>query len=138
SERLGYDPHEYLENADFWRSRVHPDELAAVEAEALRLFKKSAHTVEYRLRKKDGSYCWVNDEQRLVRDEEGQPVEVVGSWRDITDRKRAEAAVAAARARIEHLLASSPAGNYSFKASGEYAPAFLRQKCQDLIGNDPR
>jgi adenylate cyclase len=109
-ERLGYEPQEYLENADFWRSRVHPDERATVETEALHLFKKGAHTVEYRFLKKDDSYCWVNDEQRLIRDEEGQPVEVVGSWSDITERKRAEAALAAARARIEHLLSSSPLG----------------------------
>jgi adenylate cyclase len=136
SERLGYEPHEYLENADFWRSRVHPDELAAVEAEALRLFKKGAHTVEYRFRKEDGSYCWVNDEQRLVRDEEGQPVEVVGSWSDITDRKQAEAEVAAARARIEHLLASSPAVIYSFKATGDYAPTFISQNVKELLGYD--
>jgi PAS domain-containing protein len=32
---LGYEPREYLENADFWRRCVHPDELAAVEAEAV-------------------------------------------------------------------------------------------------------
>ena len=86
-ERLGYETHEYLENADFWRSRVHPDDLAAVEAEANRLFKRGSHTVEYRFLKKDGSYCWVNDEQQLIRDEDSQPVEVVGSWSDI---KRAE------------------------------------------------
>jgi adenylate cyclase len=135
-ERLGYEPQEYLENADFWRSRVHPDELAAVEAEALHLFKKGSHTVEYRFLKKDGSYCWVNDEQRLVRDEEGQPVEVVGSWSDITDRKRAEAALAVALARIEHLLASSPAVIYSFKASGDYAPTFISQNVKDLLGYD--
>ena len=30
---LGYEPREYLENPDFWRSRVHPDELATIEAE---------------------------------------------------------------------------------------------------------
>src|SRR5215831_252924 len=135
-DRLGYEPQEYLENADFWRNRVHPDELAAVESEALHLFKKGSHTVEYRFLKKDDSYCWVNDEQRLVRDEEGQPVEVVGSWSDVTDRKRAEAAVAAARARIEHLLASSPAVIYSFKASGDYAPTFISQNVKDLLGYD--
>ena len=62
---LGYEPHEYLESADFWRRCVHPDELAAVEAESVQLFKKGRHTVEYRFLKKDGSYCWVNDEQHL-------------------------------------------------------------------------
>ena len=75
--------------------------------------------MEYRFLKKDGSYCWVNDEQQLVRDEDSQPVEVVGSWSDISERKRAEEEIAAARARIEHLLASSPAVIYSFKATGD-------------------
>ena len=131
---LGYEPQEYLENADFWRRCVHPDDLAAVEAESVHLFKKGRHTVEYRFLKKDGTYCWVNDEQRLIRDEDGQPAEVVGSWSDITERKRAEEAAAAARDRIEHLLASSPAVIYSFKATGDYAPTFISQNVKDLLG----
>ena len=45
---LDYEPREYLESADFWRSCVHPDEIAAVEAESGQLFKKGRHTVEYR------------------------------------------------------------------------------------------
>jgi len=90
--------------------------------------------VDYRFLKKDGSYCWVNDEQQLIRDEDSQPVEVVGSWSDISERKRAEAEIAAARARIEHLLASSPAVIYSFKATGDYAPTFISQNVRDLLG----
>ena len=66
---LGYEPREYLEEPEFWRSCVHPDDLAAVEAASVHLFKKGRHTVEYRFLKKDGTYCWVNDAQRLVRDE---------------------------------------------------------------------
>ena len=133
---LGYEPQEYLENPDFWRRCVHPDDLAAVEAESVQLFKTGRHTVEYRFLKKDGSYCWVNDEQRLIRDEDGQPAEVVGSWSDISERKRAEEAVAAAQARVEHLLASSPAVIYSFKATGDYAPTFISQNVKDLLGYD--
>ena len=123
---------------DFWRRCVHPDDLAAVEAESVHLFKKGRHTVEYRFLRKDGSYCWVNDEQRLIRDEDGQPAEVVGSWSDISERKRAEEAAAAARARVEHLLASSPAVIYSFKATGDFAPTFVSQNIKDLLGYEPR
>lgn len=133
-DRLGYEPQQYLENADFWRRSVHPDDLAEVEAQAVQLFKTGEHTVEYRFRRKDGSYCWVNDEQRLVRDENGQPLEVVGSWSDITERKEAEAALAAAHRRIEHLLASSPAVIYSFKATGDFAPTFVSRNIEDLLG----
>ncbi len=134
---LGYEPREYLENADFWRRCVHPDDLAAVEAESVQLFKRGHHTVEYRFLKKDGTYCWVNDAQRLIRDESGQPAEVVGSWSDISERKRAEAAAAAARDRVEYLLARSPAVIYSFKASGDYAPTFISRNVKDLLGYDP-
>ena len=133
---LGYEPREYLEDADFWRRCVHPDHLAAVEAESVHLFKKGRHTVEYRFLKKDGSFCWVNDAQQLIRDEEGQPAEVVGSWSDITERKRAEEAAVAARDRVEHLLARSPAVIYSFKASGDYEPTFISQNVKELLGYD--
>src|SRR5215469_7296809 len=134
---LGYEPREYLENADFWRSRLHPDELAAVEAESARLFKEGRHTAEYRFLKKDGTYCWVNDAQQLIRDEKGRPAEVVGSWSEIGERKRAEEAAAAARNRLEYLLAKSPAVIYSFNASGDYEPTFISQSLKDLLGYEP-
>ena len=133
-EHLGYEPEEYLEHPDFWRSHVHPDELAAVEAESIQLFKKGRNTVEYRFLKKDRTYCWVNDAQQLIRDENGQPAEVVGSWSDVTERKRAEEAAAAARERVEYLLSSSPAVIYSFLASGNYAPTFISQNVKSLLG----
>ena len=98
---LGYRPDEYLENADFWRSCVHPDDLAGVEAEQAQLFRTGQHLAEYRFRKKNGNYCWVSDEQHLTRDTEGQPLEVVGSWSDIDIRKAAEQAIQAAQAELE-------------------------------------
>ena len=134
---LGYEPEEYLENPDFWRRCVHPDELAAVEAESVHLFKEGHHTVEYRFLKKDGTYCWVNDAQRLIRDGDGHPMEVVGSWSDITDRKHAEEAEAAAGNRISYLVACVPAVIYSFKATGDFWPTFISPNIKDLLGYKP-
>ena len=135
-EWLGYEPEEYLENPDFWRRCVHPEDLAAVEAQSVTLYRKGRHTVEYRFLKKDGTYCWVDDAQRLIRNAEGQPSEIVGSWSDITERKRAEQEAAAAHERVEHLLASSPAVIYSFKATDDYAPTFISRNIKDLLGYD--
>ena len=36
--------------------------------------------------RKDGEYLWVRDEKRLLRDAQGQPTEIVGSWTDVTAR----------------------------------------------------
>jgi PAS domain S-box-containing protein len=134
---LGYCPDEYLKDADFWRSRVHPDDLAAVEAEQALLFERGRHSSEYRFRKKDGHYCWVADEQHLIRDNKGDPLEIVGSWSDVTDRKNAEAAEDAAQARLSALLESAPSVIYSFKASGDYAPTFVSENIKRLLGYCP-
>jgi PAS domain S-box-containing protein len=134
---FGYCPDEYLKNADFWRKRVHPDDLESVEAEQARLFEHGRHTAEYRFRKKNGTYCWVSDEQQLIKDAKGEPSEIVGSWSDITARKHAEAAEDAARARLSVLLESAPAVIYSFKASGDYAPTFVSENIKRLLGYCP-
>ena len=120
----------------FWRRKVHPEDLAAVEANIAQLFKTGRLTAEYRFLKRDGAYCWVNDEQRLVRDHNGQPTEVIGSWSDVSERKQAEQAATAARDRVERLLASSPAVLYSYKPTGDYAPTFISQNVKDLLGYD--
>ena len=71
---FGYAPAEYLEDPSFWRDRVHPDDLARVEDAISQFFQNGVHTVEYRFRRKDGSYCWVNDEQHLIRGIDGKPL----------------------------------------------------------------
>jgi two-component system sensor histidine kinase/response regulator len=98
---LGYQPDEYLEDADFWRNRVHPDDLADVMAKQVNLFERGQHLSEYRFCKKDGSYCWLSDEQHLLRDKNGHPLEVVGSWSNIEARKAADQALLATQAELE-------------------------------------
>ncbi len=53
------------------------------------------------------------------------------------ERKEAEEAVAAAHARINHILASSPAVVYSFEATGDNAPTFASGNIRDVFGYEP-
>jgi adenylate cyclase len=52
---FGYAVREYLEDSNFWRERVHPEDIASVEAEIEELFKEGKHAIEYRFRRKDGT-----------------------------------------------------------------------------------
>src|ERR1700730_2346329 len=135
-ELFGYDPSNYLEHPNFWRERVHPDDLTRISAEISRPCTSDIHRLEYRFRRKDGSYCWVNDEQHLIRGEDGKPLEVVGSWSDITARKNADAK-SAAHARLCELVASSPAVIYSYEAKGSFRPTFIGQNIKTLLGYEP-
>jgi len=85
----GYGPDEPLQPT-WWLDNLHPDDRERVLAEMPALLANDHLTIEYRFRYKDGTYHWVHDEARLLRSAAGTPVEVFGSWVDITDRRRAE------------------------------------------------
>jgi PAS domain S-box-containing protein len=87
---LGYESREFLEDSNFWASHIHPEDAPQVFAGLTHLFDQGGHTHEYRFLHQDGSYRWVLDELKLVRDVEGNPLEIVGYWIDITDRKQFE------------------------------------------------
>ena len=99
--QLGHDPHEFLDDPAFWTNHVHPEDLERVFGEMDQLFKTGRHVQEYRFRHKAGGYRWMRDELVLVEDNDGSPLEVVGYWVDITDRKRAEEAVKEYAERLE-------------------------------------
>ncbi|TKS57951.1 MAG: hypothetical protein EWM72_03343 [Nitrospira sp.] len=89
---FGYEPSEYLEDRNFVLERIQPEDAARVKGGLSLLFEKGYLINEYRFRHKDGSYRWVSDELKVIYDEAGKPVEVMGSWSDITAHKEAEAA----------------------------------------------
>ncbi len=93
---MGYEVAEALRST-WWIEHLHPDDRRRVVAQLPTVLKAGHVTVEYRFAVKDGSYRWLHDSARLVRDAAGLPVEIIGTWLDITDRKQAEAAMREAR-----------------------------------------
>ena len=74
----------------WWLEQLHPDDFRLTESRIEETFTTGSSRAEYRMRHKDGRYLWLNDTQRLVRDSDGNPVEIIGLWTDVTERKRVE------------------------------------------------
>ena len=89
----GYAGYAFVSDGNFWIERVHPEDRPLVSTEIEKLLEVGEHAYEYRFRVKDGSYIWMRDEMRLVRDGDGNPQEIVGFWVDITDQKKTEEAL---------------------------------------------
>ncbi len=89
TQTLGFSASEFT-RPGFWESALHPDDRARVLTGLAGLLETGVHTHEYRHRHADGTYRWLRDEVRLIRDEQGVPVRAIGASFDITDRKRAE------------------------------------------------
>jgi len=87
---LGFKPEELIGHPEFWDGRVHPDDLRRYLAEVPHLWKDGQHAFEYRFLHKDGAYRWIREEAKVIRDAAGKPIEVIGYWTDITERKRLE------------------------------------------------
>lgn len=93
TSQLGYEAHEFIEDPSYWADRIHPEDKPHVFAGLPELFEKGYYTHEYRFLHKDGSYRWMHDQLKLIRDSEDNPIEIVGFWMDITDRKKMEEAL---------------------------------------------
>ncbi len=87
---LGYEPAEMMNNTAFWFDCVHPEDKDRVLSGVASLFYKGVLSHEYRFRHKNGSYRWLHDDLHLVYDGVGEPVELIGSWFDITERRLME------------------------------------------------
>ena len=94
---FGYEPCEYLEDPRFMPSHIHPDDIRRVDKEWSHLFKEGHHVIEYRFRRKNGTYCWVSDEIHMIRDKHGEPIEIVGAMSNISARKKVEEELAVAK-----------------------------------------
>jgi PAS domain S-box-containing protein len=130
-EQFGYEPHQFLEDG-FWATRIHPDDRQRVLTQLSVLIENDFHTHEYRFLHKDGSYRWVLDEVRLIRDEGGKPVECIGYWTDITKRKKAEEALLVERDKAQGYL--DIAGVMLIAINSEQAVKLINKRGCKILG----
>ena len=97
-EMLGYQAGELNQGYQEFITRVHPDDIAPLNAAFTAYLE--GHTPGYgmdvRLRCKDGSWKWIFSSGSVVsRDALGRPLRMIGTHTDITERKLAETALRA-------------------------------------------
>jgi len=137
---MGFSEWEMVEDPDFWVKRLHPDDTARVFEHMTPLVEQGGGTIEYRFRHRDGHYVWIQDTFKVVRDDTGQPLELVGSWADITHRKQVEQALGERMALmndLQNLVAASPAVIYTTKATGDFACTFVSENLLSTMGYAP-
>lgn len=118
----GYANDELGDTTEEWASRVHPEDMPAVQA-ALAAHERGETPVcssEYRTRCKDGTYKWILDRSRVIeRDEQGAPVRMVGMHRDMTEPRRAQEALQAAVKQLEHAQRVAQLGSYTMDLASD-------------------
>ena len=112
---LGYAENDILPNLQEWINRIHPDDQPRV-AEAAQAYlngKTALYVVEYRLRCKDGDYKWILARGMVVsRSEDGKPLRMIGTHKDISVRKQAEEALRQNQKKLQEAQRIAHVGSW--------------------------
>ncbi len=107
AEILNLNPDELGTGLEAWQERVHPDDLGEIASRWQEYIqgKATSFEVEYRVRTAQDHWKWLQVRGRAYEwDERGNVVRVAGTYRDVSERKRAEQALRTSEQRYRSLV----------------------------------
>jgi len=101
-ELLGYDEQDGASAIPPFNASLHPDDRdRSLQALRDHLSRRLPYNMEYRLRTKQGDYCWFLARGQAVWNDTGRATRMVGSITDISARKQAECDLVQAKEAAE-------------------------------------
>ncbi|MBL0124384.1 MAG: PAS domain S-box protein [Betaproteobacteria bacterium] len=144
-EVYGHSPAEAGKNGDYWRDCVHPEDRERVDAGVEEVLDAGGDTwsANYRFRRKDGAYAFVEDRAIIIKNAAGEPVRMLGAMRDVTERRQMERELQAQRDFATQIINTVGQGLTVTDSDGRFEfvnPAFAHlcgYEPADLIGHLP-
>ncbi len=119
---LGYEDDELKNEFETWSTLTHPDDVESSWAMLNEVIarRRPRFELEFRMRHKNGEWVDILSRANALFDDDNQPMRVVGTHVDITERKKA-------RARVEELVTTlEQAQEVAKLGSWEYDPVTER------------
>lgn len=130
---LGYLPWELEPTEKVWKSHIHPnDQEFVLQKIKAFLISGSSIELEFRARKKDGSYIWILSKNKVIRDEYGKTIRVTGTISDISRQKNFEHELIQSQEDLTKNLAQHELISHISIVLNTNKP--FREKNQEVIG----
>jgi len=140
---LGYELADLRGDIQEWEDMIHPeDRVEAVKNLDAAQARLQPYDVEYRFRRKDGSYVWMHDRGFFIPDSTGRAVKMLGIMEDVTNQKELEKRVGSSELR--HRLLFEHANDAVLVMEGELfidcnprAMEMFDCRHEDIVGQTP-
>lgn len=105
----GASPEEFRSvNSEQWEAMIHPDDQDMASSVLYESMKSgNRYHMEYRLRKKSGEYLYVEDNGIFIRDSGEEVIRMLGTLKDVSDRRRSIEMIRDNEERFRSLIESA-------------------------------
>lgn len=140
---LGYVPQEIKPSYEKFLERVHPDDREyLIKAVEKAMQENEPYNLDCRIITKDGLVRFANAQGEVKFDEIGTPIRMLGTFQDITERKRTEASLEKSERKYRELIDEAATiilrwdvkGNVTF--FNEYAQKFFGFTEEEILGKN--
>ncbi|MGW8955698.1 SpoIIE family protein phosphatase [Streptomyces sp. NPDC055709] len=130
----GVSPEDFKPHADTWTRLVHPDDLTGILAELNRaIHNRGFFYHECRICRPDGTIVWVQNRSRIVCDDTGEPVRLLGTSWDSTESRPVRDSVSRA---LPHMSDGFLSVDHAWRITSinHAAERFLGGPEQEVVG----
>lgn len=134
-EIMGYRNGELKTKIKTWQNRIHEDDLHFVIEELQNHLEGNTdqYICEYRTKVKDGTWKWVLDKGNVaVRDENNNPLRIIGTISDINERKKTEKELIESESRFLNVAENLPV--MLWLSDEKIKPKYVNRKINEFLG----
>lgn len=109
----GHSSNDSIKDIHLWANFLHPDDKENIGRQIDYLVnskEEKAFNFEYRFRREDGTYVYINDKGYIIRNENGKAIRMIGAAEDITERKKTALAIEESEQRYKMFVQQSTEG----------------------------
>lgn len=132
---FGFTPQQFDATYESFMRSVHPDDRESVETSIREALEGNFYNVDHRIVLPDGTVRHVHEQGKITRDKNSQPVKMLGTVQDITERKQMELKLRESEQRFRNLTELTSDLVWQVDEHGTYV--YSGVKVHDLLGYTP-
>lgn len=101
---FGFTPQQFDPTYESFMQSVHPEDRYSIETAIREALEGHPYNIDHRILLPDGTVRHVHEDGKLTRNEKGQPIKMLGTVQDITERKQIEKVLEESECRFRTIL----------------------------------